>query len=69
MQSRGLLRRESDPADKRLSLLHLTPEGEQLHEEAAAQVQMLEQQASCMLSSEEKQQLLQLLRKMIDYSH
>ena len=69
MQSRGLLRRESDPADKRLSLLHLTPEGEQLHEEAAAQVQMLEQQASCMLSSEEEQQLLQLLRKMIDYSH
>jgi len=40
-----------------------------LHESAAAQVQALEQQASAMLSAEEKQQLLKLLHKVIDYSN
>lgn len=69
MHARGLLRRESDPADKRLSLLYLTAEGESLHARAAAQVELLEEQASSMLSSAEKQQLLALLRKMIEHTH
>ncbi|KAF1049257.1 MAG: Transcriptional regulator HosA [Delftia tsuruhatensis] len=66
LQVRGLLRREADPADRRLSLLYLTAEGERLHEKAAAQVEILEQEASRMLSAEDKQQLLRLLHKMVD---
>ncbi|MFD2320439.1 MULTISPECIES: MarR family winged helix-turn-helix transcriptional regulator [Delftia] len=66
LQTRGLLRREADPADKRLSLLYLTAEGDRLHQEAAVRVEILEQKASSMLSPEEKQQLLGLLHKMID---
>ena len=66
LQVRGMLRREADPADRRLSLLYLTAEGERLHEKAAAQVEILEQEASRMLSAEDKQQLLRLLHKMID---
>ena len=69
LQSRGLLRRESHASDKRLSLLYLTQGGEQLHAEAAAQVQKLELQASQMLSEPEKKQLLLLLRKMIEHAH
>ena len=66
LQGRGLLRRESAEEDKRLALLFLTEQGAQLHARASDQVQQLEAQASSMLSAEEKQQLLTLLRKMIE---
>jgi DNA-binding MarR family transcriptional regulator len=65
LEERGLLRRQQDPQDKRLYLLHLTDAGAQLHSQASSVVQNLEERASSMLTPDEKERLLELLAKVI----
>ena len=68
IESRGLIRREASGEDKRSYSLFLTDAGQALIEQALPKVQLLENQATAMLSEAEKQQLLSLLNKMIAQS-
>jgi DNA-binding MarR family transcriptional regulator len=44
LQRRGLIEREPDPADRRVRLLGLTPEGRRLHEVVRKEIRVAEEQ-------------------------
>lgn len=64
LEQRGLLVRQRNPNDKRSQTLVLTAEGSRLCARAEKTVSALEQEATAMLDSQERQLLLQLLQKI-----
>lgn len=61
----GLLRRESDPSDRRAVRLSLTDEGRALHQETLATVNAFLQPALATLSREEMDQFLATFTKIV----
>lgn len=62
--ARNLIERARNTTDKRSYTLHLTAEGAALYQQAEKTVAELEDNATAMLTSTEKQQLLRLLHKV-----
>jgi DNA-binding MarR family transcriptional regulator len=63
LERRGLIRRQGDPADRRVRTLHLTPEGKQMVRRLA-EVAAAHEAGLCVgLDAREREQLVSLLRK------
>ncbi len=63
LESRGLVRRENDPDDRRARIVHLTPKGRALIEPAFAHHAESMEQLVATLSLSERTELLRLLKK------
>ena len=64
LEERGLVLRAQDPSDKRVTLVHLTPAGKELIEQAFYEhARQLEGLVSC-LTDEERVELTRLLKKL-----
>lgn len=64
LEARGLLNRERSLSDKRIQTLSLTEDGLQLCVKAEETATVLENEATAMLSSAERRQLIGLLQKI-----
>ena len=65
MEKKGLVVREADPSDRRLHALHLTDEGSRVAREAVpAYARFVQEHMSALLSSEEQDELQQLLSRL-----
>lgn len=65
LEDRGLIRRETDPRDRRSKILVATEAGNALHDQAARLTRQAEDQVLQNLTSEEREQLLKLLSKIV----
>jgi DNA-binding MarR family transcriptional regulator len=65
LQARGLIRRESDPGDRRRKLLWLTSEGEVLARQLIAPAQRVQERLMAPLPPEEQVLLQQLLARLV----
>lgn len=66
MTKAGLVKRERDKEDQRVSRVYLTHEGKIIREKAAIILKQLEEECFASLSKEESQTLHELLAKMRD---
>lgn len=64
LESRGLIQRQRNPSDKRFQTLALTADGVKLYCAAEKVVIDLENEATSMLNTEERGQLIALLQKI-----
>jgi DNA-binding MarR family transcriptional regulator len=64
LQTRQLVARAQSTEDRRSNNLHLSPQGEQLLEEAARRIALHEQRILSSLSKSEARQLIALLQKV-----
>jgi DNA-binding MarR family transcriptional regulator len=64
LETRGLLERRPNPSDKRSQVLALTPEGRALCGKADKTANQLENEATAMLTGNERTELLRLLQKI-----
>ncbi len=65
LESKGWVRREADPADKRRKLLWVTPEGEQVALRMKRAVARAQARIVAPLDAAERAQLVQLLGKLV----
>jgi len=65
LQARGLVRRESDPSDRRRKLLWLTPQGQTLAEQLIAPARRVQERLMAPLSPEDQVLLVQLLERLV----
>lgn len=65
LQARGLIRRESDPGDRRRKLLWLTSEGEVLARQLIAPARRVQERLMAPLPPEEQVFLQQLLARLV----
>ena len=63
--ARGLVRRESDPGDRRRKLLWLTPQGHTLAEQLIAPARRVQERLMAPLSPEDQVLLVQLLERLV----
>ncbi len=66
LQQRGLIRRERDPADRRVHLLSLTTSGRALHDTVQQQIQRNEARLLGRLPAREQQRFLDAVRVLAD---
>ena len=66
LQQRGLIRRERDPADRRVHLLSLTTSGRALHDTVQQQIQRNEARLHGRLPAREQQRFLDAVRVLAD---
>ncbi len=66
MEKFGLIRRESDPNDRRLMHVFLTEKGRQTHEQVEAVFSRLEGECFAGFSEEEKELSMQFLQRMYE---
>ncbi len=66
LEKKGLVEAQSDPADKRVKLVRLTEEGQNLHAQSHQRVVESEERLTRLLSEEEKETLLACLKKVWD---
>ena len=66
METRGWVKREHDPDDKRRRFVFLTPEGEALLAASQPVGNRVDNEFLQRLTAEEQQQFTQLIRKMMD---
>lgn len=66
MESRGLVRRENDPADKRRRFIYLTPEGESLLDAIIPVGNAVDERFLGKLEADERALFTQLIGKMMD---
>ena len=65
LHARGLVRRESDPSDRRRKLLWLTPQGHTLAEQLIAPARRVQERLMAPLSPEDQVLLVQLLERLV----
>lgn len=65
MESRGLVRREHDPADKRRRFVYLTAEGDALLAQSVPRGNAVDDEFLGRLSDEERRQFSQIIHKLI----
>lgn len=65
MESRGLVKREHDPADKRRRFVYLTPEGDALLTHVTQLGDNIDNEFLGRLSAQEREQFTYLVRKMM----
>jgi len=68
LQRRQLVRRRRDPADRRHSIVTLTPRGRAAFQEARPHVEQATTQALAALSARDCQQLTRLLEKLVEHA-
>ncbi|GAA3520159.1 MarR family winged helix-turn-helix transcriptional regulator [Actinocatenispora rupis] len=66
LQRRGLLTREPDPADRRVRLLALTPQGRRLRDTTRTAIQRNEERVLRLLPAADRRVLLRALRTLAD---
>lgn len=66
MESRGLVRREGDPADKRRRFIYLTPEGEALLHACVPKGNAVDEAFLSRLNAQERALFSRLIAKMTD---
>ena len=66
LQRRGLIRREPDPADRRVRLLSLTTAGRRLRDTVSAEIQRNEERLLAALSPTDRRALLRSLQILAD---
>jgi DNA-binding MarR family transcriptional regulator len=64
LESRGLLERHPNPADRRVRQIHLTAAGREVLEQAFEQAVAYERQVTEPLSADEREQLVELLDRI-----
>lgn len=64
LESRGLVERHANPADRRVRELHLTTAGRKMLQQAFAQAVAYEDEVTAPLSAAEREQLLDLLERI-----
>ncbi|MFI7038302.1 MarR family winged helix-turn-helix transcriptional regulator [Microbispora rosea] len=62
LQRRGLIERSPDPADRRVRLLSITPEGRRLRDAAQAGIRRMEERLLSRLSDDDKEAFVRVLR-------
>ncbi len=65
LQARGLVRRESDPGDRRRKLLWLTPPGQALARQLMGPARRVQERLMAPLSPEDQARLVQLLERIV----
>jgi DNA-binding MarR family transcriptional regulator len=65
LQARGLVRRESDPGDRRRKLLWLTPQGHALAQQLIGPARRVQERLMAPLSPEDQALLVQLLERLV----
>ncbi|MFE6923143.1 MarR family winged helix-turn-helix transcriptional regulator [Nocardia sp. NPDC057663] len=68
LQRRGLIRREPDPADRRVNLVQLTPAGAGLRDRAQHDIQAQEQRLLADLPAEDRRTFLRVLQTLSERS-
>jgi MarR family transcriptional regulator, transcriptional regulator for hemolysin len=66
LEQQGLVRRQMDPADRRVRRLELTPAGERLHESLLASMRQFERRLLAGVSDAERAQLRETLARIGD---
>lgn len=66
LEKKGLIEALSDPADRRVKLVRLTEEGERLNAISRQKVVESEARLTALLTEEEKEQLLNCLKKVYE---
>ncbi|MEU3010887.1 MarR family winged helix-turn-helix transcriptional regulator [Nocardia asteroides] len=64
LQRRGLIRREPDPADRRVNLIELTAAGADLRDRAQADIQEQERRLLADLTAEDRRTFLRVLQTL-----
>lgn len=64
LQRRGLIRRDPDPADRRVNLVQLTPDGARLRDRAQRDIQEQEQRLLADLTDEDRRTFLRVLQEL-----
>lgn len=64
LQRRGLIRRDPDPADRRVNLVQLTPDGARLRDRAQHDIQEQEQRLLADLTDEDRRTFLRVLQEL-----
>jgi len=67
LEARGLLTRSLSPGDRRVRLLHLTPDGEGLLEQLAPSVQRTQDRILEPLSATERKAFLKMMQRVIGH--
>ncbi|GLX09349.1 MarR family transcriptional regulator [Microbispora sp. NBRC 16548] len=62
LQRRGLIERSPDPADRRVRLLSITPEGRRLRDAAQAGIRLMEERLLSRLSDDDREAFVRVLR-------
>lgn len=66
LEKKGLVEALSDPADRRVKLVRLTEEGMRMHDTARQGIVASEERLTSLLTDEEKESLLNCLRKVYE---
>lgn len=64
LQERGFIRREPDPADRRVHLLALTPAGRRLHARVRRAIRQAEERLLSQMSAADRQTFLRVLQAL-----
>jgi DNA-binding MarR family transcriptional regulator len=67
LENKGLIVRDEDPADKRRSIMHMTPSGMALFDQVMPLYQETERKLVSPLNQQDLRELDRLLRKMCDW--
>lgn len=66
LEAKGWIRRSPSPGDRRVKLLHLSPEGEQVLEEVEAAVHRVQDRLLAPLAPESRATLMRLLAQLVN---
>ena len=66
LEAKGWLRRSPSPSDRRVKLLHLSPEGEQVLQEVEAAVERVQERLLAPLAPEGRATLMRLLAQLVN---
>ena len=69
LEAKGWIARSPSPEDRRVKILHITPQGEALLDEAAACVEETQRRILAPLGESERKSFMRLLTKLVDVNN